>query len=353
MDNFLNFGEFSLLLNFLFFVIAALVTWFAGSKLSSYGVVIADRTNIDQSLMGFIVIAAATSLPELVITITGSISGNANLVLNDMFGGISMQTAIIAVADMIVIAGPITFYAVQSSLLIEASLLILVLSFTLAVISIKNFFVFSGIGFGAIIVTLLYVLCIYILNKYHNNKQWIPIEISSQEKEKISNEPGVWLDQKRPLREIIGLFLLNTLLVLVASIILVKVSIVIAAKSGLGDSFVGATLLAATTSLPELSVTITAASMGAYSMAISNIFGSNMIMFALIMPAEIFYRQGAILQEADESVIYAIISGIFLTSIYLVGLIARRKNSFMNMGLDSILVVVFYLITLVVFYGLR
>lgn len=348
----INLNELPLVINLLIFILAGIGTWFAGSSLSTYGVVIAERTKITQSIMGFIVIAAATSLPELVITIVGAAKGDANLVLNDMFGGISMQTAIIAVADMITVSAPITFLALQSSLLLEASLLILVLTFTLAIIQIKDFMIIGGVGLGSILVTSLYLFCLFILNQYEANKQWQPIQIPSEEIDKLSKNPGELFAQKRPLKELILMFSLNVLIVLVSGLILVYTAIAIAHQTGLSSSFIGATLLAATTSLPELSVTITAASMGAYSMAISNIFGSNMIMLALVLPAEIFYRQGAILQEADSTARYAIISGILLTSIYLSGLILRRNKTFMQMGLDSILVIIFYLMTLLVFYHL-
>ncbi|MDD9898901.1 MAG: hypothetical protein OXU45_07880 [Candidatus Melainabacteria bacterium] len=353
MTELIDLNELPLAINLLIFALAGIGTWFAGSSLSTYGVVIAERIKITQSLMGFIIIAAATSLPELIITLIGSAKGEAHLVLNDMFGGISMQTAIIAVADMITVSAPITFLALQSSLLLEASLLILVLAFTLAMILIKDFLILGWVGLGSILVTLLYLLCLYVLNHYEADKQWSPIEIPSKEIDKLSTTPGHLYAQKRPLGQLVALFSFNVVIVLLCALVLVYTAITIAEMTGLGSSFIGATLLAATTSLPELSVTITAVSMGAYSMAISNIFGSNMIMLALLLPAEVFYTKGAILQEADNSVRYAIISGIILTSIYLGGLILRKKKTFMQMGLDSVLVIILYLMTLVVFYHLR
>lgn len=353
MDIFNSFNELPLAMNLLIFILAAIITWFAGSKLSGYGVVIGDRLNISHSILGFFIVAGATSLPELVITLTGSLKGDTSLVLNNMFGGISMQTATIALADMIAVSAPITYLAFHSSLLLEAVLLILVLSCTLAVIFIKDFVVMGWVGLGALLVSSLYVLCIFILNRYEEDKKWVPIEIPEQEKNKIAKVQGVWLEQKRPIKDLIILFVAFTVVVLFASLLLVSTATHIAAQTGLGSSFIGSTLLAATTSLPELSVTITAVSMGAYSMAISNIFGSNMIMLALVLPAEIFYYKGAILQEADKSAIYAIISGIFLTAIYLTGLLLRDKRTFMQMGIDSILVLVFYLLTFVAFYHFR
>ena len=59
---------------------------------------------------------------------------------------------------------------------------------------------------------------------------------------------------------------------------------------GAGTRFIGVTLLAGATSLPELTTSITAVRIGAYTMAISNIFGSNLIMLVLVFPADVLFR---------------------------------------------------------------
>jgi cation:H+ antiporter len=58
----------------------------------------------------------------------------------------------------------------------------------------------------------------------------------------------------------------------IGGIALVTSAEAIAGQSGLGASFVGVTVLAAATSLPEISTTFAAVRLGAYTMAISNIF---------------------------------------------------------------------------------
>jgi cation:H+ antiporter len=127
----------------------------------------------------------------------------------------------------------------------------------------------------------------------------------------------------------------------------------IADQSGLGDGFIGVTLLAGATSLPELTTSITAARIGAYTMAISNIFGSNLIMLVLIFPADILFRSGPILQNTSQTVSLALSFGIAVTSIYLVGLIVRRKPKIGTLGLDSILVLITFFVSLGAYYFVR
>lgn len=99
----------------------------------------------------------------------------------------------------------------------------------------------------------------------------------------------------------------------------------IADQSDPEGGFIGVTLLAGAPSLPELITRITVARIGAFTMAISNIFGSNLIMLVLIFPADILFRSGPILQNTSQLVSLALPFGIAVTSIYLVGLIVRRK----------------------------
>jgi cation:H+ antiporter len=65
--------------------------------------------------------------------------------------------------------------------------------------------------------------------------------------------------------------------------------------------FVGLALVAASTSLPELSTTIGAVRRGNHQMAVSNILGTNSLEMALFFLADIVYRGGPILAETDDS----------------------------------------------------
>ncbi|MDP7545719.1 MAG: sodium:calcium antiporter, partial [Alphaproteobacteria bacterium] len=88
--------------------------------------------------------------------------------------------------------------------------------------------------------------------------------------------------------------------------------------------------------------TIAAVRMGAYTMAISNIFGSNLIMVLLILPADLFYRGGAILDHVDDTARLALVLGIGVTAIYVAGLLIKKKPRFLGLGLDSLLVLIVY-----------
>jgi cation:H+ antiporter len=73
--------------------------------------------------------------------------------------------------------------------------------------------------------------------------------------------------------------------ILICGWVVTKASEAVADQTGLGTTFIGATLLAITTSLPELSTTVQAIRLGAYAMAVSSIFGSNAMDTALLFVA--------------------------------------------------------------------
>lgn len=68
----------------------------AGTRLAIYGDELSERQDLTREFVGIIFLAPVTQLPEIVTTIIAAQVDNAALVLGNMFGGITMQTAIVA-----------------------------------------------------------------------------------------------------------------------------------------------------------------------------------------------------------------------------------------------------------------
>ncbi|WP_167758043.1 hypothetical protein [Legionella israelensis] len=146
---------------------------------------------------------------------------------------------------------------------------------------------------------------------------------------------------------------LSALVILIFGLLITLIAEAIAVKSGLGTSFIGVTMLALVTSLPELSTVIAAVRIKSYTLAISNILGSNLIMVFLILPADLMFSQGLIINSIDTTAALALLSGIIITAIYCIGLLFRGTKRLLRMGIDSILVLVFYILSLTLFYHFR
>ena len=246
--------------------------------------------------------------------------------------------------------GAITGYPRKANHALEATLLVLLLAITLVITNSGETWVLFQIGPGSVLIALIYAGTIWLLRRYDGSSDWIPVDLPDLEERPLLAMRDDGVAQNRTL---IVQAIAACLAILVFGLLLVVFAERIAAQSGLGTSFIGVTLLAAATSLPELTTTITAARLGAYTMAISNIFGSNLIMLVLVFPADILYRGGPILQGTSQTVSLALSFGIVVTAIYLVGLIVRRKPKIGALGLDSVLVMITFLGSLVAYYFVR
>jgi cation:H+ antiporter len=118
-----------------------------------------------------------------------------------------------------------------------------------------------------------------------------------------------------------------------------------AASSQIGISGVlfGATFLALATSLPEVSTGLQAIRQGDDNLAISDIFGGNTFLPVLFLVAGLISGK-AILPVAKSSDVYLTALAMVLTLIYVMGLLFRPKKRVLGMGIDSLLVVIAYLL---------
>jgi len=182
---------------------------------------------------------------------------------------------------------------------------------------------------------------------FDQKSSWAPVDLPEDEKRRNGRSRNGERFDKVSTTGLILRSAFYSILILIGGVALALSADTLVAQTGLGASFVGATLLAAATSMPELSTTLAAARIGAYTMAIANIFGSNLIMLALILPADIAYSAGPILSEAGTSAQFSIATGIMVTAIYVAGILIRRTPSILGAGLDSWLVMFIYLSSLV------
>lgn len=113
---------------------------------------------------------------------------------------------------------------------------------------------------------------------------------------------------------------------------------------GLSGVLFGATVLAAATSLPELSTGLTAVRSGDYQLAFGDILGGNA--FLLLLLATVISGK-AILPNAHNSDLYLTALGALLTIIYMAGLLFRPAREHARLGVDSIAVLAVYLVGVV------
>jgi cation:H+ antiporter len=138
-------------------------------------------------------------------------------------------------------------------------------------------------------------------------------------------------------------FSVAAVVTLVAGVLIEQSGETIARDVGMRGVLFGSTFLAAATALPEVSTGITSVRMGDYQLAVSDIFGGNAFLPVLFLLASLLSGV-AVLPQAHDTDIYLTGLGILLTAVYICGLIFRPGRRILHMGIDSLAVLILYLI---------
>ncbi|MFZ2100059.1 MAG: hypothetical protein WAU86_05795, partial [Oricola sp.] len=202
---------------------------------------------------------------------------------------------------------------------------------------------------GATLLGICYFATIMLLRRHDADDPWMPVHVpepreADEDTVFVSSFPGL------DTRALVGWFLLLSCAILVSGALSVAMSERLAEQTGLGTGLIGVTLLAAVTSLPELSTSVAAVRIGSYTMAISNIFGSNLLMLALVWPADILYRKGPILAGIEPVLDLALVSGLLVTVIFVAGLLVRSRRNVAGFGYDSLAVLAIFAVTLLLYW---
>ncbi len=141
--------------------------------------------------------------------------------------------------------------------------------------------------------------------------------------------------------------------IIVAGYLLSRTADGIAEETGLGQSFVGLVLVAIATSLPEASTVFTATRAGLFTMAMSDIFGTNLFDLFFLFLIDISGGADAVMNSVGRFETFAALIAITVTAIFIIGLVERRDRTIFKMGYDAFGVLTVYLSGLVILYFLR
>ncbi len=323
------------------FMASAMVIVIAAIQLAKYGDVIALRTRLGGMFVGTLLLAGATSLPELLTAINAARRGVPNLTAGNIFGSSMFNMFLLAVLDI--------FYCRARFLRRLGISFALNSGQAVAMTGLALFFIVAQIdaqvgwiGVDSLILIAGYVVVTRLLFSGP----------ATENTEPADPEP---LPEGFPSlrRALIG-FGLATLAIVAFTPLLVQSSIRIAEETALSTGFVGITLVAIVTSLPEVITATAAARMGAYEMAAGNLFGSNTFNIFALGLTDFFYTDGRFLETASSEMVLAGIIALMLTHIALVGNLFRnvvpRKSRWLVVEIDSLLLVLGYLVGMILIY---
>lgn len=328
---------------------AAAVIWVAGIRLSSSTDILSKRFGFGEALGGAILLAVATNLPEIAIVATAAAAHNLGIATGNILGGIAIQTVVLAVLDGWGVRDvPLTYRAASLVLVVEGALVVALLAIVVDGTRLKP----STISFRTTVPTLLiavgWVLGLWLVNRAQHGLPWHERGNPPDGQEHPMGHRRAMVEQQKPVttRRAVVEFLVAAALTLAAGVALERISESISTRVGLSGVLFGATVLAAATSLPEVSTGLQSLRLGDYQLAVSDIFGGNAFLPVLFLPATLI-SGSAVLPQAHNTDVYLTAVAILLTVIYMAGLIFRPKRQWLRLGPDSWAVVLVYAIGIV------
>ena len=311
------------------FIVSAAIVVFTANKLAEYGDIIAVRTKLGGVFVGTIFLAGATSLPELVASISAFRAGVPNLAAGNFFGSNMVNVVLIALVDLINFQVPLLRRVAVNHALTAALTTVLML---VAVISIMGHIdvALGWVGLDSLLLIFLYFGGVWLLQREGKSPGSAPPTVS----------PGA--DFPSLNRGLIGFVVAAAVLIFIVPV-LVSASTGIATITGLGTGFVGTALLSIVTSLPELIAALAAMRMNAFDMAVGNLFGSSVFNMLALGLADFFYVDGRFLEAIDENFVLVGLIGLLLTNMALVGNLARVERKFLFMEIDAVAIIIVYL----------
>ena len=370
------------------FTAGAVAVWIAGIVLADATDLLAERLGLGQALGGLILLAVATNLPEIAITVSAALAHDLSIATSNILGGIAIQTVVLVILDAAMrVRAPLTSQPSSPAPALEGMLVIGVLLVAIMGHQLPSSLARGGLSADAVAIAALWLGGLWLLKRAGGGLPWRPVDraaaastraapaadagsaapgtgdhpegtrrpagraaMSAGSAERGDHPAGGGADRNRLAHwgttPIALLFAVAALVTLAAGVVLESSGSGVAGKVGLSGAFFGATVLAATTALPEVATGLTAVRLGSYDLAIGDIFGGNAFLPVLFLPAGLLSGR-AVLPHAAPSDIYLAALGALLTAIYICGLLFRPARLLLRVGLDSLTVLIVYAVGVV------
>lgn len=306
----------------LFFFLVAALTVFLSIKLSYYADILSNQSKVSKALIGGILLAGITSLPEFVTCLSAVFMKNPYLAVGDILGSNFFNLFIVAFFDLFFIKRMLFNHLKKYHLVVYFLLIVNYLVYFLFVSGILNS-IFLGLSIPTIVTFITYFI-------------YLRFASSSKEEEEniIVTSNSKYIGFKITITAI--LMVLSSILL---TFIVNKIAFIYPKFS---SSLFGALLLGITTSLPEVITFYTLFSLKNYDLSISNIVGSNLFNLFVLSVSDLFLANYSVYQFFDKESLLLLKLGCFSTIVSLIHLIYRSKFKVIYL-IFSFIVILFYM----------
>lgn len=307
------------------FLILAFLTVYLSIRLSYYADLMSKTTNINKALIGGILLAGITSLPELVTCYSAISLDNVYLAVGDILGSNLFNLSIICVLDLFLIKKMFFDKTSNKYLLIYLILIINYIFIFLSFTGNLNISLFN-IGLPSFIIIITYF--VYLFN------------VSKKEEDVIIHH----IENPGNKKGLIIKFIICAIIMIAVSVLLTfVVNIISSLNPKISTSLIGATLLGVTTSLPEVITFIALIKLNSYDLAISDIIGSNLFNLLVFAIGDIILRDSQIYNYSDIKNILLLKLCLTTTVISLYQNMRRKSLNKLSYIIPSIIIIILYI----------
>lgn len=328
-----------------FLVLAAIVV-LAGTFLTRACDQIAEMTGIGRLLIGSVLLAGVTSLPELTVDLSAVRQGMPDLAAGDLLGSSLMNLLILAVLDRFHTNGGKMLSREASAHALSGTLSIALTGLAgLAILTASQLqtSTFLGIGMWSWAILAAYVMGVRMV--------FLDQRISARAASDAEGTKPSGHQPPQPVWQPVTIFLVAATVLCLTGPRLAHAAGQLADLSGWGKTFVGTTLVAVCTSLPELVASITALRMKAFDLVVGNVFGSNAFNMILFVPLDAIHT-GPIFSAVSPSHGVTGLAVIVATSIAVLGQLYRVERRWRLIEPDALLMIVILVGALLIVYRL-
>lgn len=291
----------------------------AGRQVARSGDVIAEKTGLGGMAVGVVLMAIATSLPELFTGISAvALVGAPDLTIGNLFGANTFNLLNLALLDIASRRGPLLAGVSIGNVMTAGLSLVLVAFAAAGILASQAVDVSIGwVGVYTPVIILLYLGSVFLIFSYEKRRRAEnPAAVETLQYQAVS------------LRRAYLGYAVSALFIVGAGVWLAFVGADIAEATGLEASFVGSLVIGFTTTLPEITVSFSALRLGATDMCVANMIGSNLFNMSIIAIDDLFYVQGPILAHVSQNHVLTALVVVVMTGIFIAAVISppRRKT---------------------------
>lgn len=321
------------------FGVAALAIVIAGSRLARQADRLADQSGLGEALFGVLLLAGVTSLPDFAATLSAAVDARPDLAMSNVMGSMAVNLLFLGVGDIVYRKANLEHAAASPVNLMLAGLLIVLLSLPLLAIFTPRVTLW-GVHPVTPVIVIAYLFGLHLVHRTQAKPMWFPRRTHQTvpdvpERHHRGNSAMLWFD-----------FSAMAIVTGMAGWILMEAAKGIADQTGLSETIIGGLFTALATSTPELVTTIAAIRIGALTLAVSNIFGTNCFNMLVVAAADAGYVRGSIYHDmAPVQMTWGLVS-ILMTAILLLGLVRRETYGIGRIGFESALILAVYAVAL-------